>query len=422
MSYTLLAGEFVIRYPDLPRQGPEPDGDTIKFTPDTPALVEALPRVSGQPPGLNARGISVRLEAIDTLETHFSETHQELAGANAARDRLLELLGFTNVVFFDDLPNKVKSADQDHVRGHVLSNGIDANGRMIGFVYAGDAADPDGSQIFLEPARAGQSANATQLAEGQAYAAFYSSLPAELRTFFAGISRAARDANPPAGIMARSTADPNGAATVMDLAGLEALVMWPKVFRRLVPFLATGATSFDGFDAWLRADPVNRDDAIFLLDRLEHGNLHDVIVGAGHTIQLTVWPEDFIIGPDPAPGGGTGGGAGGTTVAAGSVLIVAALPDPTGADAGHETVTLLNVTADAIPLNGWALADNAGGQQALQGQLAAGDTVRVGLSNAVQLGNRGDTVRLLDGHGTVIDRVVYQANQVHAGRTIAFTR
>jgi hypothetical protein len=80
MSYTLLAGEFVIRYPDLPRQGPEPDGDTVKFAPDSRALVEALPRVSGRAPDINARGISVRLEAIDTLETHFGETHHELTG------------------------------------------------------------------------------------------------------------------------------------------------------------------------------------------------------------------------------------------------------------------------------------------------------------------------------------------------------
>jgi hypothetical protein len=40
----------------------------------------------------------------------FQETHQELAGASAARDELLRLLGFTNVRFFDDLPNKVQSA------------------------------------------------------------------------------------------------------------------------------------------------------------------------------------------------------------------------------------------------------------------------------------------------------------------------
>jgi hypothetical protein len=73
MSYALLRGQYVIRYPDLPRQRPEPDGDTVKFLPDTPALVEALPRRSGHPPDINARGISVRLEAIDALETHFAE-------------------------------------------------------------------------------------------------------------------------------------------------------------------------------------------------------------------------------------------------------------------------------------------------------------------------------------------------------------
>lgn len=418
MSYTLLAGEFVIRYPDLPRQGPEPDGDTIKFTPDTPALVEALPRISGRPPDLNSRGISVRLEAIDTLETHFDLDHQELQGANGARDRLLALLGFTGVQFFGDLPNKVQSADQDRLRGHVLSNGIDANGRMIGFVYAGDAAEPDGTRIFLLPDRADASANAVQLAEGQAYPAFYSSLPAELRTHFAGTSRAARAAQ--AGIWARSTADPNGAANVMSLAGLETLVTWPKLFRRLVPFLATGATSFDAFDAWLRADPVNRDDALFLLDRLEHGNLHDVFLGFRHSIQLTVWPEDFIIGPDPAPGGG--GGGGGTTVTAGDVLIVAALADPAGADAGHETVTLLNVSGSPVTLNQWSIADAAGGSEALDGQLAAGEAVRVKLTNGVQLGNQGDTLRLLDGDGAVIDQVAYQRNQVKTGRTLLFTR
>jgi endonuclease YncB( thermonuclease family) len=145
----------VIRYPDIPRQGPEPDGDTVKFAPDNPALVEALPRISGRPPDLNARGISVRLEAVDALETHFGETHQELLGANAARDELLAQLGFTNVVFFADLPNKVQSADADRLRGHVLSNGIDANGRMIGFVYRGDPTEgTDGVKVFVDEALA----------------------------------------------------------------------------------------------------------------------------------------------------------------------------------------------------------------------------------------------------------------------------
>ena len=119
MPYTLLRGQFVIRYDDLPRQGPEPDGDTVKFMPDTPGFVEVLPRRSGSPPALNARGISVRLEAIDALETHFEETHQELSGANAARGRLLDGLGFTNIKYYDDLPNKVESVDQSRLPGYV---------------------------------------------------------------------------------------------------------------------------------------------------------------------------------------------------------------------------------------------------------------------------------------------------------------
>jgi hypothetical protein len=144
VSYTLLRGHFVIRYSDSPRQGPEPDGDTIKFRPDVPGLVEGLPRRSGRPPDINSRGVSVRLEAIDALETHFQETYQELAGANGARDELLRLLGFTNVVFFDELPNKVQSADQEAIRGHVLSNGVDANGRLIAFAYTADHPGTDG--------------------------------------------------------------------------------------------------------------------------------------------------------------------------------------------------------------------------------------------------------------------------------------
>jgi endonuclease YncB( thermonuclease family) len=205
MSYTLLTGDFVIRYPDVPRGGPEPDGDPIRFHPDTPALVEALPRVSGRGPELDARGISVRLEAIDALETHFAGT------ADAARDRLLAELGFTGVVFIADMPDEVQSADQDRVRGHLLSNAIDAYGRMIGFVFAGEAAEADGTSIDLGDARVNRSLNARLLAAGLVLPAFYATLPDALRAHLARVSRAARAAQDR--IWPRSTADPDGAAT-----------------------------------------------------------------------------------------------------------------------------------------------------------------------------------------------------------------
>jgi endonuclease YncB( thermonuclease family) len=299
VTYTLLRGRFVIRYPDLPRQGPEPDGDTVKFEPDTPALVETLPRRSGTPADLGLRGISIRLEAIDALETHFAGAHQELEGANAAREALLANLGFTNVRFFPDEPNKVESADQDSVRGHVLSNGIDANGRVIGFVHPGDPVARDGAEVFVDEALVDESVNALLLGRGLVYPAFYGTLPASLREHLAQASRAARAAQPPLGLWPRATGDPDGPAQVPGLAQLQTLVLWPKLFRRIVPYLAAGFPDFDGFDGWLRADPVNRDDALFLLDRLEPGNVHDVVSASGDSVALTVWPEDFVIEPDP---------------------------------------------------------------------------------------------------------------------------
>jgi hypothetical protein len=419
VSYTLLRGAFVIRYPDLPRGGPEPDGDTIKFLPDSPALVEALPRVSGRPPEINARGVSVRLEAIDTLETHFSETHQELLGATGARDALLAQLGFSGVTFWPDLPNKVQAADQDFLRGHVLSTGIDANGRMIGFVYSGDPEGPDGSAVFVDNEIVDASVNAFLLGAGHAYPAFYGTLPASLRSHLADASRVARAAQPPRGLWPRSTADPNGPAAVADLAALEQLVMWPKLFRRIVPYFAAGFSDFDGFDAWLRADPVHRDDALFLLDRLEPGNIHDVVHGAGAQIQLTVWPEDFIISPDPAPAGAP---TRRRPFAAGDVLIVAALPDPVGADQGNEAVTVLNTTAGPVDLAGWDLVDAAGTRHKLAGVLAGGAVLQSRLDDRVQLGNRGDALLLLDDTGATIDHVTYDGRKVRRGHTICFGR
>jgi hypothetical protein len=331
---------------------------------------------------------------------------------------MLAQLGFTNVKFFDDQPNMVASADQDEIRGHVLSNGIDANGRVIAFVYAGDSADPDGVVQFVDEARADQSVNAALLREGLVYPAFYATLPVQLREHLATVSRQTRGAVPQVGIWSRATADPDGAALVNDLAALELLVVWPKLFRRLVSYLGAGFTSFDGLDAWLRADPVNRDDELFLLDKLERGNLHDVIHTRGNVVQLTAWPEDFIISPDPPrPGEVTE-----PRVGVGDLLVVAAVPDPIGPDRGHELVTLINTTSAPVDLTGWGLADAGGGRAALTGTIDAGGVVQITLDGGLQLGNRGDSVVLLGPGGEAVDQVSYRKEQVRTGRTICFGR
>ncbi|HEX3302794.1 MAG TPA: hypothetical protein VHR64_07930 [Thermomicrobiales bacterium] len=133
-------------------------------------------------------------------------------------------------------------------------------------------------------------------------------------------------------------------------------MIWPKLFRRIVPYLAAGNTTFDGFDAWLRADPVHRDDRLLFANPIESGNMHDVVAAAGNQIQLTRWPEDFVIEPDPPTPGTT---TGRRRYTAGDVVIVAAVPDPVGADLDHESASLLNVTPAEIDLQGWNLTDRA---------------------------------------------------------------
>ena len=186
-----------------------------------------------------------------------------------------------------------------------------------------------------------------------------------------------------------------------------------------MPYFAAGFTDFDGFDAWLRADPVHRDDELFLLDRLEPGNMHDVVSGAGGEIQLTVWPEDFIISPDPAPPGVP---TGRRPVAAGDVLIVAALPDPTGTDLGHETVTLLNTTDSPVDLGRWVLIDAASTRNNLTGTLAGGSVIQLTLDQGLLLSNKGDSLLLKDTAGDSIDHVTYDGRIVQPGRTICFGR
>ena len=74
--YTLIKGTFHIHYPQNPRSGPQPDGDTIKFLPDVRSLIESLPR-NGWPPKFTQAGITtIRFEGIDALETHFDGAHQ----------------------------------------------------------------------------------------------------------------------------------------------------------------------------------------------------------------------------------------------------------------------------------------------------------------------------------------------------------
>ena len=146
MPYTLIKGSFHIHYPARPLNGPEPDGDTIKFKPDNRALITNLPKPN-QSASFNLDGItSIRFEGIDALETHFDvageEFHQKLDLALTARDVLLARMGFGEIRYFAQSPFKVQSVQNHPVPGYILSNGLDTYGRTIAFVFVGAHRPP----------------------------------------------------------------------------------------------------------------------------------------------------------------------------------------------------------------------------------------------------------------------------------------
>lgn len=420
MSYTLIKGEYHIHYPANPRSGPEPDGDTIKFKPDNRALVESLPRPN-RPPGFNRDGITtLRFEGIDTLETHFSvegqTLEQRLDLALAARDAMLAKAGFGQVTFFPG-SFKVQAVENHPIRGYILSNGLDTFGRVIAFLYTGDHPSLDGSRTFVLPQDLDASLNAYLLETGHAYGAFYASLPQDLRAHLKAKVQAARAAG--AGLWPQDTARPGAPAQIADITGLQALVMWPKLFRRLASFFGTGNTDLATFDAWLRLDPVHRDDRV-LLPGPELGNMHDLITVSGTSVRLAHLPEDVVIVPDDyqlAPDVSTSEV---TAAGSGPVFIVAALINPLGEDRGRETVTLLNAGPADVDLTGWRLAD-ATGSQPLSGALASGEAVRVACAGTVQLSNTRDTITVLDATGAWVHQVSYEARHLPApGSTMRF--
>ena len=243
--YTLIRGSYQI-------VGTEPDGDTVRFQPDNPATVDAL-GPTGQAPdwARNHTQINIRFEAIDALETHFQNVHQDPALGNLAAATMLNLLGFRDVQR-SATGTTVQSAVPASLRGYVIANSLDSYGRVIGFVYAGDSSEMDGSSIFLDIPRLSQSVNVQLLQAGVVYPAFYTTLPVDLASHLAAQTRLIRERE--VGVWPHDAPSVDREASVPTLAASEALVMWPKLFRRLTSYFQGGNSGLGGFDAWLRAD------------------------------------------------------------------------------------------------------------------------------------------------------------------------
>ena len=295
MGYQLIKGYFHLFYQSEYRfVGARPDGDSMWFKPDDPTHLMDL---AGRSVDYNGGGFAqLRFEGIDALELHYKGSHQKVPECASARDRLLQLAGFTDVTYapssVSDIDTSVRTASPHPRKGYILSRNVDPYGRPVAFVFLGGTTDTDGSEIYLTPPMMARSLNAKILAAGFAYPAYYTGLPFDLRDRLTGITKKARRKG--SGIW---QVDVSMSGTqIKGMPDLERVAQWPKLFRRLLSYFSDGNVGLNGFETWLRGD-TGRDDQLWIISRGELGNMHDIIEVVGSEIKMVFNPEDLVIVP-----------------------------------------------------------------------------------------------------------------------------
>ena len=264
-----------------------PDGDSIKFYPDNPDLWRPLGVRTN-----SSGGAQLRLEGIDTLETHYQSTpatlsmlHQPPQFAQGAAEELLRFCGFRNVVRGNR--EIVVSAQPQQTAGFILTRFADVYGRCVAFAFKGGFSQADGGDIYIDKNLLRKSANHHMLSQGLAYPTYYSKMYPDLRQ---EMTRAVASAR-------RKGLWPQDKTTsgflVKDLAALtERNVILPKLFRRVVDYLAMndGDLTLAGFKDYLKS----RQDRVIILPQGHVTGFDYVIKVTGQRIKLTVPPGQLV--------------------------------------------------------------------------------------------------------------------------------
>jgi hypothetical protein len=272
--------------------GASPDGDSVRFYPDDPAEWDLL---RGRRVRRNrAGGAQLRLDGIDSLETHYRpahgpELHQPAPFADRAAEELLSWLGFEDVQ--RNSRGIVTAGTPESRPGYILTRNADINGRCVALAGRGtEAPGASGTSVSVDVAELRRTANHHQLTEGLAFPTFYRKLFVDLRDEMAAAAQQARAAGKglwPADVT-QSGAKLNGLASLTDDA-----VLLPKLFRRLADYLVLndGDPSLAGFPDYLE----QRDDRLFVISTGQSTGFGTVVdVTNGSAVKLNRAPEDLV--------------------------------------------------------------------------------------------------------------------------------
>jgi endonuclease YncB( thermonuclease family) len=275
MPFIVIKGTFHVA-------GYAPDGDSIRFRAEDETHWKKL---AGPPVTLNARRhAQLRLEAVDTLETHYQGMHQPLDLATRAVDFLLHSLNITDVQW-DVLRTRVTHAN-DGTEGFIISRNVEKNRRPVAFIFSGVPPVADGSAIFLKAPLLRQSLNCQSLLEGLAYPTFYKGLFPDLRAALIDATSTARSDN--RGVWAEDRT--NAWFEVTNLESItEEHVILPKLFRRLAEYLRGGGSAL-GFKEFLEL----KQERITLISTTHFTHFDTIIEVNGMEVRMTEAPENIV--------------------------------------------------------------------------------------------------------------------------------
>lgn len=264
MAFLLIRGKF------LPKTG-QPDGDSVRFTPNNKSLFTTLEQQSDHKlkrSKLAGGGVSVQLryEGIDAMEKDAKPGFPK-----QALDNNKKLLGF-------------KEGTNTEPTGYILASGIEKNGRPIVFVFAGNPNAADGSQVFLDVPMLKKSVNYKQVEAGLVYPMYYMSLYAELRDALSAAVVKARKAG-----LGLWPQDKSAAGIPFKTRGAVKQLppIFPKLYRRLQKTNKTSASAF-------LAELDKAGERVATLSDGRFLEFDDVLTIVGSKLKLTYKPEDLV--------------------------------------------------------------------------------------------------------------------------------
>lgn len=271
-TYKIIKGTFHVK-------GYSPDGDSIRFQAENHSHWDFLKWSKAS--SKKRKKKQLRIEAIDALETHYENTRQPNAFAIAALERMLELIGISDLKY-NLLVTKITSA-VDGIPGFIATSSVDIFGRPICYVFPQKTDLEDGLELTADLLPIKKSINYLLIKEGIVYPTFYTTTEPTVVAILKHTIKYSRRSR--RGIWA---IDRSMGFTLRNIKTIqEDVIILPKLFRRFVSFFKH-RSDIDTFMEFLadNADPILLDDGTVT-------DLRDIIFKEDNRYGLLVKPEHF---------------------------------------------------------------------------------------------------------------------------------